>query len=573
MSGWEPHPLVDVIWWNDSSFYIRCPYCEELHRHGFVSYESGLRVPHCAYPRPSYRYNFPDAYEIDKAKARFVNISTLEDLEVESDDEAVSLSSLSLHDEVSFDDSTETITIDIDGEEPFELRQIKLAISECVRGNVSEVKEYLEESLEKSIFLHGKNDVGNTSLILASRERNASMVSLLLDHGAEVNATNENRRTSLMEAALWGRLENAKILLSRGANPSLRDNKNHCALDLAQPTQKNEKERYVVAGGILGKPSSEPVYKEDAFNRSADRREIARILGGGKTKIKTNRQPDVLKANSHSFRRTSDGQSIIHCAPIRQYPISNSIKTIAVLERGHSFPTMAAMSGWAHGHWPSVRVSGTDWTEMVINVAAIVGHTLTADLKKDQGIHGRFQASHAEKQLIAYFLDRHVFLPEDEVPDPRFEYAIESLEIEMDEIAFWYPSILQLYELQDEKTRLERELFNADERLLEEEYDEELIEELKSRIGILNEQGIPLEARREVKRIRALQRQVRVYERKMAVHQRLNRISKLAPAASLSRATILISSPSYNVCEDCMAFKNKVNSFFGLSIELHECTQ
>lgn len=80
MSHTQAHPVVDVIWWATSDLYVKCPYCEELHRHGFISYESALRVPHCGLPRPSYRYIFPAAYEIDKTRARYININDLEEL-------------------------------------------------------------------------------------------------------------------------------------------------------------------------------------------------------------------------------------------------------------------------------------------------------------------------------------------------------------------------------------------------------------------------------------------------------------------------------------------------------------
>lgn len=106
------------------------------------------------------------------------------------------------------------------------------------------------------------------------------MVSLLLDYGAEVNAKNEKGRTALMEASLWRRLENAEILLSRGADRYLYDKKNKRALDLAQPTRANHKERHMVVGGVWNDPSREPIYKEDSFSRNTDRAEIARILRG-----------------------------------------------------------------------------------------------------------------------------------------------------------------------------------------------------------------------------------------------------------------------------------------------------
>lgn len=86
--------------------------------------------------------------------------------------------------------------------------------------------------------------------IMASREKTSAMVSLLLDFGAEVNATNKNGRTALMEACLCGRLESVKILLSRGVDRSLRDNRNRRALDLPEPNRKNHKERHTVRGGI-----------------------------------------------------------------------------------------------------------------------------------------------------------------------------------------------------------------------------------------------------------------------------------------------------------------------------------
>ena len=69
MSTLQIPPLVSVIWWTDADFWVRCPYCEEIHCHSFLSYKSGLRVPHCGFQGPSYQYNFPIAYKINKAKA------------------------------------------------------------------------------------------------------------------------------------------------------------------------------------------------------------------------------------------------------------------------------------------------------------------------------------------------------------------------------------------------------------------------------------------------------------------------------------------------------------------------
>ncbi|KAJ5640755.1 hypothetical protein N7528_000380 [Penicillium herquei] len=473
MSHTQVHPVVDVVWWTDSYLYVKCPYCEELHRHGFISYESALRVPHCGLPRPPYRYMFPAAYEIDKTRARYININTLEELANEAQDYLENetllsdqLSNMNLsgmsngfnNREISFDDSTEKSIIPLEGTEPFEVRRILLAISNCVNGEISEVREYVQESADKSIFLHGRNYQGDTSLILASREKTSAMVSLLLEFGAEVNATNKKGRTALMEACLWGRLESVKILLSKGADRSLRDNRNRRALDLTEPTRKNQEERYTVGGGIWDDPSGEPIYREDVFSRDIDRREIARIPHEGNLQTKANRVPQDPETTYHSFRRSPTGQSVTLYGPIQQYPISTQWKTVALLERGIPFPSMAAMSGWGHSQWPSTRVSGKDWTEMVLKLAAIVGHTLAVDASKDHGISGQYHASHAEKQLIAYFVDRHVFLDEEKALDSRFEKEIAKEKFKISELASIHPSIPQMYQLQHDRKQLELKL-------------------------------------------------------------------------------------------------------------------
>ncbi|CAI7592048.1 unnamed protein product [Penicillium glandicola] len=576
----QDYPSVNVIWWTDTRLCIKCPYCEEFHHHGFLSYESALRIPHCHMRRPPYRFHFPAAYEIDKTQARFININTPEDLESEPEDESEDerllsseLSNINLsgtpnrahQSEVKFDDSTEQITVQLEGEEIYNERRILFAILDCVTGNVSSVENYLEETSEKSIFLHGKNQKGDTCLIMASRGQSPTMVSLLLDHGAEINATNKNKRSALMEASLWGRLEIATILLSRGADRNLSDKQRQRPLDLTQPTHKNRKERHIIADGVWGDPSTEPIYQEDVIYRDSDRREIARILGE-REDSNTDCERQEPETSSHSFRRSPDSQSVTDHGPIQQYPISSSIKPVAVLERGQPFPSIAAMSGWGHSEWSSTRVSGRNWTDKVLELAAIVGHTLSADATKDQGIQGKFQASHAEKQLIAYFLDRHIFLPEEKTMNPRFDEEISNQQSEIAEMASRYTSIAQMNRLQEDRNGLERDLWDKDDKLLGDDYDEEVVKSLKSQVATLDEEISVLEPRPEIRQMRAGERQIRVIERRKQVHERLNCLSTIE--RPLRRATILISAPTHEVCEDCLSFKNAVNRFFNLQIEL-----
>lgn len=72
------------------------------------------------------------------------------------------------------------------------------------------------------------------------------MVSLLLQHGADANAINNDGQSALMEAALWGRIESVKALLKAQADKRLRDQIGLLAIDLdtgALPTRLQKAHR------------------------------------------------------------------------------------------------------------------------------------------------------------------------------------------------------------------------------------------------------------------------------------------------------------------------------------------
>ncbi|KAL3438892.1 DYW family of nucleic acid deaminases-domain-containing protein [Aspergillus tetrazonus] len=561
MSSVRTQPLAEVVWWTDEQFCVRCPYCEELHRHGLNSSSSASTVVSRDYPRTSRvpHLQIPVDYEIDKPRARFVNIRTLSDLQEdekeEFDDEASLtslLSNLALTDtekEISSDHSTEKFTIQREGQEPFTQRHILHAISDCCMGNVKRVKLYLETSPDKSIFLHGKDTKGDTCLILASRERTPAMVSLLLENGAEVNASNNNGRTALMEAALWGRLETVEILLSHRANKTLRDTNKKRALDLAQPTRQNHNERHTAAGGALGDSSQEPLYKEDVVNRDADRREIARVLEGGQSGSGADYHARMFEPDRNFFRRSSDDLLISY------YSLPRSRKTVAVLERN---PLMT---------------KARYLTERVMKISKIVGHNLRFDDRYDQGQPGRFYASHAEKQLIAYFIDRHVFLQEDKTQNPQFFERIEHLEHEISVMVDRYPDVRKFDQLRKDKKELDLQLFDEGDRLLGDEYDKGLVKQLKEEVATIDRELVTLKGQREVVQLLKKEKEIQKYEDNWKLHERLNRLSGRAPTNILKRATILITAPSYPVCDDCWEFNRRVNQDLGLSIQLSERTQ
>ena len=93
-------------------------------------------------------------------------------------------------------------------------------------------------------------------------------------------------------------------------------------------------------------------------------------------------------------------------APIQQIALRQPWSTVVVLDRGPFLAPLHAVSGWGHKDDPSC-ISGQLWTEQVFLVADYVGHNLTPDGKRDQGRPGWFNASHAEKQALAFLLRHH----------------------------------------------------------------------------------------------------------------------------------------------------------------------
>ncbi|KAH0423709.1 hypothetical protein CcaCcLH18_12005 [Colletotrichum camelliae] len=302
--------------------------------------------------------------------------------------------------------------------------RIDEVLSALVEGRVEEVRNYLESSKDADILLHGveahsvpqpddsdsysdgstggtKSPVeqivevtGNTALHLAACEASYEMVRLLLQKGAKPDAVNKDGRVPLMEAALWGRLRNVELLLEHGANKDIVcacHGQRLQAVDFARPLRNNSKERYSRTRGR---------YKEDAYQRDLDREAIVRLL----SESLEERLPIL---SSFAFTRPPEDENLLTL--ISNFDIPNKWKTVAVLYRGSQLPTVAAMSGWAHEEDSDVHVGGREWTMEVCQLCDFIGYPL-APHQRDRGQPGRYYACHAEKQLVAFFVNKHLFL-------------------------------------------------------------------------------------------------------------------------------------------------------------------
>jgi Ankyrin repeats (3 copies) len=430
---------ADVLWWNDRIVRVRCPFCDKCHTHGHGSesrYGSDdTRMAHCppllSLSSHTYRLCFPFdaeteavAFEINKEQLQFRTVG------IEQEEDEVNLlaaeveSTLQLgktdEDLPSLDSGTEVETMrrtdDQGAEYSYDLETTEMAVSNSILGEVAAVERYLQSSTESNIFLRGVDETGKTTLTYAAAERSPVMVPLLINRGAKVNHRSHSGRTPLMEASLWGRAENVRILLGHDADKRLRDAAGHTASDLAAQHNRNAEERYNRSGG------KHQWYKEDTFNADGQRRMIQKLLEDkpAQSSVVLSRSGlTTSRLKLHKFHKSGPTASFILTAPVSEYPVPYQRKTVARLIRGRPFPDVDAMSGWGHSK-NAVTISGQDWTTKVLEICQSLGHHLPAD-SRDRGVPGMFAACHAEMQLMAYFITKHVFLPnetdEDEVDD------------------------------------------------------------------------------------------------------------------------------------------------------------
>ncbi|KAK1753261.1 DYW family of nucleic acid deaminases-domain-containing protein [Echria macrotheca] len=528
------YQVAKVVWWDYSSMYVRCPICDEIHRHGFPASSdyatTHRRLPHCGQVTlREYRIQFPlkddePVYEIDKQRALFVaggEDPTEYFLKREGNRLPTSVPNTS--NLRRWTEATEMVHVDLPGlDGGWDFRKIDGVASAMVQGKIEYVREYLESSAEADIFLRGvqaqhieypkdyersddDSDVyvsGETALHMAACEMYPEIVELLLGNGADPNIVNGDDRTPLAEAALWGRLDNVEVLLKYGAKKELecmRDGQRLLAVDFAKPGRANADERYRRSGQarvdeFYRLSGREQKFYENTYQRDKDRKAIVRLLEDEESR-------DREKLAGFVFTNSFGPESLLTL--IAHFEIPNRLKTVGVLYRGRDFPVMAAMSGWSHRERPdaNIQIAGVDWTEKVHRLCQIVGHRLEPH-DYDQGEPGRYHACHAEKQLIAFFVHKHVFLPHETEWNPSLEE----------------PSL--------EEPSLEERLHG----LTIEELPEEQYEKL---------------------------------QRARDHTEKLSRLKSAAPPTSLKKAMIMVCRP---ICGDCEQFVERTNLALGLEI-------
>ena len=110
---------------------------------------------------------------------------------------------------------------------------------------------------------------GSTVLSIAALMGHTKVVSLLLEHGADINAKSRDGGTALHAAAFLGRVETVELLLEKGADTTLQNNMGGTAIAGAELN-------WLMTKGILGMLKIEV----DEAEVKAGRVEVIKLLEG-----------------------------------------------------------------------------------------------------------------------------------------------------------------------------------------------------------------------------------------------------------------------------------------------------
>ena len=106
-----------------------------------------------------------------------------------------------------------------------------------IQGDIEQVERFLDEGTQ----VDARDAEGITALMYASYHGQESIVNLLIERGANINASEYvDGRTALMDSSINGQSEMVELLLNRGADINAKSNTGWTALMWAVERKRNE---------------------------------------------------------------------------------------------------------------------------------------------------------------------------------------------------------------------------------------------------------------------------------------------------------------------------------------------
>ncbi|KAG5947588.1 hypothetical protein E4U60_002936 [Claviceps pazoutovae] len=139
-------------------------------------------------------------------------------------------------------------------------------------------------------------------------------------------------------------------------------------------------------------------------------KENFRFVPGDAVRLSTKKLPHWV-GESISLRIQGAAAALVVTPSVHRMHVVDH-KALAAMRRHGDFPDVYAISGWDGFEHDNFVVSQKTWTPKVMEICQDIGFEQEPSPSEiDQGIPGRFIACHVEKQLIAYFIYKHLCLP------------------------------------------------------------------------------------------------------------------------------------------------------------------
>ncbi|KAG5975124.1 hypothetical protein E4U58_001949 [Claviceps cyperi] len=139
-------------------------------------------------------------------------------------------------------------------------------------------------------------------------------------------------------------------------------------------------------------------------------KENFRFVPGDAVRLSVKKLPHLID-EPISLRTQGATAALVVTHSIHQMHVVHH-KALAAMRRHGDFPDVYAMSGWDGFEHDDFTISQETWTPKVMKICQDIGFEREASPSGvGQGIPGRFIACHVEKQLIAYFIYKHLCLP------------------------------------------------------------------------------------------------------------------------------------------------------------------
>ncbi|EPB78353.1 ankyrin repeat protein [Ancylostoma ceylanicum] len=186
-------------------------------------------------------------------------------------------------------------------------------------SSVFEVVHYLADAYNEAIFkeileapassesdFNALNEEGFAPLHLAVRRLKLSLIEMLLEGGAAVNAADHASRTALLHAVNMNDVEIVQFLLSKGADPNVEDESGETPLLLCVKTAN-----YAIMG-LLIDAGADPQRKNknDTSLADCDEEMVKKIVAGERVELPTKEIPPSAPSDLNTTRSPLFGRSL-----------------------------------------------------------------------------------------------------------------------------------------------------------------------------------------------------------------------------------------------------------------------